>query len=102
MSGACARARGWLHPRGCMHAKMPHLDMEPVGVLAELARKRGLGARCWSARGVIVIEVPELGLEVRIEAQGARLACGSRVYIMMTRSGHVYIAPVEAQRGESR
>ncbi len=79
-----------------MGARYPHIDVEARGVLAEVARKKGFHARCWGERGAITLVLDRLGLEVRIEAVDARLRCGRRVYIMATRSGLIYISPVEA------
>ena len=95
--GGCVSTGGWFHPAGCMHARYPHLDVEvDSGLLVELARKRGARLPCRSDGGAVVLYPDGLGVEVRVEAVGARLRCKGSVYVMKTRSGAIYLGPVEA------
>ena len=96
-SGGCVSAGGWFHPAGCMRARYPHLDVEVAGgILVELARKRGVRLPCHSVGGAVVLYPEGLRVEVRVEADEARLRCRGSVYVMRTRSGAIYLGPVEA------
>ena len=94
----------WLHPRGCMRARYTHLDLEPVKPLSDLAARRGLTLRCRNTANGIEVTEPLTGIGARLKPlSGIVLRCGGRqVYVMRTRSGLVYIAPVAAPPGETR
>ena len=105
-------ARGELHPRGCMGARESHLDVDALGwgPLGDAARARGFHATCTSVGGGVVLHGGPLASPVRVrilEPRGLRLRCASRrAYVMATRRGMVYIAPLvwstEAEEGNPK
>jgi len=97
--------RAFYHPRGCMRARQDHLDIDGASAtwLWELARPRGLVLTCIARGGGVVVEEPLLGLRAVIHPVGDEaLFCRDKVYVMVTRSGLLYIGPVGlvGKRGE--
>ena len=95
---AVISVNGWLHPRGCMGARYTHLDLEPIEPLRDLAAKRGISLLCSEAGSGVELVEPVTGISVWLAAldKGRRLRCvRRRVYLMRTRNGMIYVAPIE-------
>ncbi len=90
--GKVRRLRGVYHPAGCMGAHYPHLDLEPKGLLAELAKRRGLNLRCIQQNSGVLLVEQLSGVTVEISAEGYTLLCSQRfIRLMRTRSGMLYV-----------
>ncbi|BEP16784.1 hypothetical protein PYJP_01360 [Pyrofollis japonicus] len=104
VDGEEKRLKGYYHPAGCMHASQSHLDLEPPkGTwLWDVARPRGTSLRCRSDNECVTIIYAGLGLEAKLCIPNARLRCKNRVYVMVTRSGRLYVGPVALSRVEKK
>jgi len=86
-----------------MRARIDHLDVEVASgggcLLYSLARVRGVTLPCEQRGRGLVVYAPEVGAHVSISVVGERLAlrCRRRVYLMVTRGGRLYLAPVWAE-----
>lgn len=91
------------HPRGCMRARQDHLDLENIVSktwLWEIARPRGHSLYCNVVGNCIVLEERVLGLRAMIcPLGGIALRCRREVYVMVSRSGWLYIGPVTVVKG---
>ncbi len=94
------------HPRGCMGARENHLDIprdRALRPLEELLLPRGVSLRCRQQGDAVQLECNEVGLSLLIEAEGWHLRCGRyRAYAMLTKSGNVYVAPIQATKTERK
>ena len=95
--GGILRARSQLHPRGCMGASRPHLDVElprdPCGLRAFLSRG-GHRVRARRLGSELVVDLSRLlGYPCMIRIEGAPGFLGGKVYVMVSRSGRLYVAP---------
>ena len=82
------------HPRNCMKAKQPHIDLPCIEPLCSLAMKQGIKLLCRSHDSCIKLLEPLTGIEVEICIDTGKPRCQRQVYIMKTRSGNIYIGPV--------
>lgn len=84
-----------IHHAGCMKARYTHIDMpaagRAAGLLAELARGRGVRLPCRSDGGRLVIHVPGLGVDLVLEAPGLP-ACREYVHVSL-HHGHLVVHP---------
>ena len=83
-----------LHPRGCMGARHTHLDFtlprDPCG-LTEYLSKGGARANAWRSGGCLEVDLTlVLGVECRLSICPPPV-WGSRVYLMLSRSGSLYL-----------
>ena len=98
--GEALEALGELHPRGCMGARESHVDIDALswGPLGDAVRVRGARVSCVNGPGYVVLRGGPLSTFIRVrplEPPGLRLRCPrSQAYIMATRRGMLYIAPV--------
>lgn len=89
-----------LHPRGCMGARQHHLDIilsrDPCGLKELLER----GGHCVTAslhNGILVLDLSGLtGYPCVIEAPNP--LGWRRVYVMLSRSGSIYISSCRGRR----
>ena len=88
--------RGYYHPRGCLSASTSHIDLEPScsQLLRDIAFKRGLRLESSCRDGELVVFLPMLNRTIRIRVEGARVVCGSWVYVMITRRKWIYLGGV--------
>ena len=103
----------YLHPKGCMKANQTHIDInlmstysnnELVKALIDLIKVRGTKVTCFMNNGVIILDLRRYGLgEVAIRVLGSRdvasIACYRAVYLMVTRSGYLYVGPLRIAEG---
>jgi len=101
---ATVQAPSLIHPRGCMRARLPHLDIllarDPCG-LKEFLGRGGATVRarycCEEWRADLT---PLLGIPCTIIIRGPPgfLRRSGRFYLMTTRSGAIYLAPARPRK----
>jgi len=84
----------YYHPKGCMKAKQPHLDLPCIEPLRTLTVKRGLILICKNLRNCIELTEPITGITLAICLEDGEPLCRTSVYIMRTRSKKIYISPI--------
>ena len=93
---------GFYHPRGCLGARRSHLDLEPDKILqplVELTRQHGTRLTCRNHDGCVETHITELGGNMLIRVPGSELRWQQhKIYAMTTRSGMIYIAPLELKQ----
>ncbi len=95
-SGFVKVCKGYYHPRGCLGARRDHLDIESkcLDILRDLGFKHGLNIKCWSSDDCILLDLYFLNTWIKICPIRGTLYCNGNVYLMVSRSGWVYLGGV--------
>ncbi len=107
--GEVTTCHGYIHQRGYMKAKQTHLDLPPTcdkeGLLSELGFKHGLRLVCNNHGNGICLFIDFLNDYICIEPMEDNIiinCCEKKIFLMITRSGNIYLGPITLKKKTSK